>query len=179
MSDTARTLSALLTIFADGQAKGSITPQDMRDLLVSIQTAYGGMEITTAAETTIETAGVAVKMAGATTIVAPYSYFTMPENNRLTYTGTVAKTFSVSGCVSFTAATNNQIICFGSGINGVAGTARSCTKIGTGADMVAVAGPRIVTLNPNDYLEVFVKNETSDANVTAEHLGYFVSSLFG
>lgn len=37
MPDTIRTLSfAVTSLFQDGQAAGSITPQDMRDLLVSI-----------------------------------------------------------------------------------------------------------------------------------------------
>ena len=35
MTDTVRTMDELLTIFADGQADGSITPQDVRDLIVS------------------------------------------------------------------------------------------------------------------------------------------------
>lgn len=35
MVDTVRSLSALLAAFADGQGAGAITPQDMRDLLVS------------------------------------------------------------------------------------------------------------------------------------------------
>ena len=35
MVDTVRTESELQTIFADGQAEGAITPQDVRDLVVS------------------------------------------------------------------------------------------------------------------------------------------------
>lgn len=35
MTDTIRTMDELLTIFADGQADGSITPQDVRDMIVS------------------------------------------------------------------------------------------------------------------------------------------------
>jgi hypothetical protein len=36
VTDTPRTRSELLTIFGDGQAPNSISPQDMRDLVVSM-----------------------------------------------------------------------------------------------------------------------------------------------
>lgn len=39
MADTQRTLAELLTIFADGQGTGAITPQDMRDFVVSLYNA--------------------------------------------------------------------------------------------------------------------------------------------
>ena len=41
MADTLRTASELLTLFADGQASGAITPQDMRDLIVTMQSQHG------------------------------------------------------------------------------------------------------------------------------------------
>jgi hypothetical protein len=41
VTDTPRTRSELLTIFGDGQAPNSITPQDMRDLVVSSVPAGG------------------------------------------------------------------------------------------------------------------------------------------
>lgn len=43
MADTKRTRADLLTaLFQDGQAEGSITPQDIRDLIVSMETINGG-----------------------------------------------------------------------------------------------------------------------------------------
>lgn len=36
MADTVRNLPALLALFADGQAPGSISPQDARDMIVSL-----------------------------------------------------------------------------------------------------------------------------------------------
>lgn len=179
MSDTARSLSALLTIFADGQSKGAITPQDVRDLIVSLQASYGGMEITVPAETTIETAGVPVKMAGTTSFVSPTNNFTMPVSNRLTYTGTVARDFLITANGSFTVAANNQIIALTSGKNGTPSNARSRIKLGTGGDLNEVSGHRIITLEPNDYVEVFAINETSDANITVVNLSYYITSLFG
>lgn len=41
MVDTPRTRAELLTIFADGQAAGSITPQDQRDYVVSVPRGGG------------------------------------------------------------------------------------------------------------------------------------------
>lgn len=46
MPDTARTLTELLsTLFADGQSAGAITPQDMRDLIVSTLKMNGSMVV--------------------------------------------------------------------------------------------------------------------------------------
>lgn len=42
MADTVRTTSELLTIFADGQPPGSITPQDVRDLVVTMEDVDDG-----------------------------------------------------------------------------------------------------------------------------------------
>jgi hypothetical protein len=41
MTDTPMTQSALQALFADGQAAGSITPQDVRDFIVSVATLAG------------------------------------------------------------------------------------------------------------------------------------------
>lgn len=40
MVDTERTEAELLSIFADGQPAGSITPQDMRDFVVTANASY-------------------------------------------------------------------------------------------------------------------------------------------
>ena len=179
MSDTARTPAELLAIFADGQAEGSITPQDMRDLIVSVQGSYGGLEINVADETQILTAGTFVKAAGTTNLIVPSNNFSMTENNRLSYTGTATRNFLVVAGISFTAEADSKTICFSSAINGVVKTPRVCATIGEGDYTSAVAGVRIVTLSENDYLELFVTNETSTDNITVTQMGYFVVSFFG
>lgn len=40
MADTPRPLPDILAIFADGQADASITPQDMRDFVVSVNRLF-------------------------------------------------------------------------------------------------------------------------------------------
>jgi hypothetical protein len=136
------------------------------------------MDVTTPSPTVIVTPGTFVKMAGTTSFIDPNKDFTMPTNNRLTYGGTVAKDFLITANASFVTASNNQIIAFTSGINGAPGTARSRRKVGTGADVGSISGHRIVTLNPGDFVEVFMTNETTATTVTVENLAYFVTSLF-
>tara|TARA_R100000781_G_scaffold370_2_gene577 strand:+ start:226 stop:462 length:237 start_codon:yes stop_codon:yes gene_type:complete len=54
MTDTSRTVSALVTnLFQDGQAAGSITPQDLRDLVETCQVKHGSIYLSTAGSTTI------------------------------------------------------------------------------------------------------------------------------
>jgi hypothetical protein len=52
MVDTVRTVTSLLTtLFQDGQASGSITPQDLRDMIVSLASFIGHVRVVTAAGT--------------------------------------------------------------------------------------------------------------------------------
>lgn len=62
MADTQRTYVELLTqLFQDGQANGSITAQDIRDLIVSV--GAGNQEFNTAVYDEFITAGVAIETA--------------------------------------------------------------------------------------------------------------------
>lgn len=47
MTDTVRTLAQLQSIFADGQAAGSITPQDARDFIITTALAFSAATIVT------------------------------------------------------------------------------------------------------------------------------------
>jgi hypothetical protein len=60
MVDTVRTLSALQTIFADGQAPGSITPQDVRDFVVTVfsQLPFRAVSTTTDTPTVADKNGI-------------------------------------------------------------------------------------------------------------------------
>jgi hypothetical protein len=67
MPDTTRTIAELQTIFADGQAPGSITPQDTRDLIVSIEAFDGALDTRIDdLESTIAESGTAFPAGGTT-----------------------------------------------------------------------------------------------------------------
>jgi len=61
MADTVRTRSALLTLLADNTSR-DISPQDMRDVLVSVHGVYGGLYVQDGS--TLENVTSAAKMTG-------------------------------------------------------------------------------------------------------------------
>jgi len=172
MADTERSLNDLLTnLFQDSQPAGSITPGDARDLIVSLSPPYGGFSITAQAATTISTPGTMVKAAG-TTALTNARNFTMPSDNRLTYTGVPDRHIHIALSVSFTTSGTNEDISIAIAKTGVVLTHSKLTRfLATGMDHGATASHGDVILSTNDYLEIFVTNEDSTSDVTIQQ-GY-------
>jgi len=189
---TRKTIAAL-----DAQANADIpdnttalvSPADVRDMIkdfiASVESPIGGMHINAGdeTETTISTISVFVKAAGTTTAFVKNNLFNMPTSNRLTYIGTINVIVVVSCSISLTTPTNNQIFSIMVAKNGDATSSVSLDTVqslkhGTGVDI----GTHTVTghfeLAPNDFLEFFVANDTSTANVTIEHLNMTVDGKF-
>ena len=170
MADTERTKSAILTLLADNTS-GAISPQDVRDTVVSLIPGYGGMYISSAAATTIAGASTWTKGAGTTTSTG-LSNFTMPADNRLTYTGTPDVHCHIAMSFSVTSAGNNKTYEFGVALNGTINTASIVSrKIATGADVGSSACHTDITLSTNDYIEMWVQNTSDGTNMTYEY-GY-------
>ena len=172
MADTERSLNDLLTnLFQDSQPAGSITPGDARDLIVSLSPPFGGLFFTLAAATTISVQGTMVKAAG-TTALTNARNFTAPGDNRLTYTGVPDRHVHIAMSVSFTTSGSNEDISIAIAKNGVVLTHSKLTRfLATGQDHGATASHGDVVLSTNDFIEVFVTNEDSTADVTIQQ-GY-------
>ena len=172
MVDTNRSQSDLLTnLFQDSQSAGAITPNDVRDLLVSLAPPFGGLSFTLAAATTISVQGTMVKAAG-TTALTNARNFTAPGDNRLTYTGTPDRHVHIAMSVSFTTSGSNEDISIAIAKNGVVLTHSKLTRfLATGQDHGATASHGDVVLSTNDFIEVFVTNEDSTSDVTIQQ-GY-------
>ena len=179
MADTARTITDLLdNLFQDGQAASSITPNDLRDFIVSVQTSVGAFHLSTAIETSIITQGVAVKIAGSTLGFASNVDFTVTDN-RLTYDGTLTKTFLLEASMTFQAASNNQTLGLSFGVNGIVNTTTiQQQRMGATADPFTISLTAHLRLVKDDFLEIFVSNETSTGNVTANFMNVTVVSVF-
>lgn len=170
MADTIRTAATLLaSLFQDGQADGSISAQDHRDFIVSTAQQYGCIYISSSAATTISVAGTYVKAAGTTTLAASSADVDMPTDNRLRYTGAPDKVFLIAAPISSTCAASNQVLAYAIGKNGTPDTSTQIKrKIGTGSDVGAMAVGTVLTLSTNDYVELFVANDTTTGNVTVD-----------
>ena len=181
MADTQKTLAALQTQFADNTT-GAISPQDLRDFLVSANSAYGSCYISTPAETTI-TDGTFTKAAGTTTSVS-LNRFTMPANNRLTYTGTPDCHFH--GVISFSmsiATGTNKVLELGAYIyddSGASGAVLAHSVVSRNAASTAIGTGALhfdATLSTNDYIELHVKNTTDTTNIQVDNAYIFAMSM--
>lgn len=166
MADTERTLAELLAICADNTT-GDISPQDLRDVIISLSLDYGECYLTMPAATAIAQAQTFIKLAGAT-VEGSLADFTMPASNRLQHIGALVHKSRVEACVSLISAANNQEIRIAIAKNGV--VVPSSVQhhfIASGADVSSTNLQCIVELAMNDFVEVWVANWTSASNVTA------------
>lgn len=173
MADTERTLAYLLaSVFQDGQAAGAITPQDIRDLIVSVSPAHAAYYWSTPAATTITTANTFYKVAGTTTSMHGAGGGFTHTDNKLVYTGATEQGFMVHGSFSFACNTNNQTLEFRLAKNGTPVAASSITlTIGTGTDRRVASIAWYGELATTDYLELFVTNQTSSGTTVTVQSG--------
>ena len=184
MADTSRTVTDMASnLFQDSQAAGSITPQDLRDLVETCQTKQGSIYVSTAAATTIAgqanvtptslTNMVAVETAATFTLsTAPTANeFDMNTDGQLRYTGTPTTN------VFFTASVMLEIVTSGVDLELVmavtkggtivtgAKTGGFCPRVTTNSVPMSVSG--FTSMATNDYLNIFVGNVDSTVNVVA------------
>lgn len=126
--------------------------------------------------TPIASTGVAVKIEGTTSPNGINQKFNH-SNNRLTYVGGLTRNFQVSGVASFVTG-NNQVVGLYISKNGtlVSESEMYATTSGSGrAESIAIQ--TIFQLEENDYIEVWIENETSAQDITVEFLNVICKSL--
>jgi hypothetical protein len=184
MTDTSRTVSALVTnLFQDGQAAGSITPQDLRDLVETCQVKQGSIYLSTAGATTIAgqanvtpsslTNMVAVETGGTFTLsTAPTANeFDMNTDGQLRYTGTPTTNvfFTASIMLEIVASAVDKELVFAVTKNGTivtgAKTGGYCPRVHTNSVPMSISG--YASMATNDYLNLWVGNVDSTDNVLA------------
>ncbi len=177
MTDTPRSLSALLALFSDDQGIGAITPQDMRDLIVSFNPPCGGFYITTPIATPIAEAGTFVKALGTTTITM-LNGMTMPISNRLVYTGAPDRSFHISASMSFTSLGANDNVSLAIAKNGSVLDHSELTRfLASGNDQGSTSVHADAVLSTNDYFELFVTNEDDTMNFTMQQAYLFALGI--
>lgn len=179
MSDTQRSAAELAALLADNTS-GAITPQMLRDFLESAHPSHGGLHFTDpGVPTTIAQQSTFVPVANTGDVLNIPHRFDQPVTGRLRYTGRVATHSRImfTGSISSPAA-NNQICRLAIALNGVPQTPSiTRTKLGSAGDTQAIALSLELELNPNDYLEVWISNDSSASNLTVEH-GYLSALCF-
>ncbi len=129
-----------------------------------------------ATATTVSATSTYYKAAGTTTLESISQKFTH-SSNRLTYGGALTRDFRINVTATMTSG-NNQELGVRIAKNGttVSNTTSISTTSGTGkAEGAACQG--VIQLATNDYLEIFVSNETATANVTVTYLSVIAEAV--
>lgn len=127
-----------------------------------------------ATATTITTVNTWTKVLGTTTAFADNESFTH-SNNRLTYTGTATKIFHMGASVNILSSDGADIKwSIGISKNGTHLTgSRSVLNTASNTSYYSAAIQKFTTLATNDYVEIFVQNNTGTQNLTISDLNLF------
>lgn len=126
--------------------------------------------------TVITTAGVAVKIAVATTAGTYRQGFTHDNNNKSTFNRALPRFFKISVNYSCDSGNNNQVVVsiYKNGV--LAGGGNPITTNGTGrAENGSVFN--VLSLAENDYIETFIQNNTGTTNITVSDLDVIIEAL--
>ena len=171
MVDTARSLAALLVLLADNVSE-DISPQDVRDMLVSLHPAHGGIAVTTPVETSITDANW-TPIAGVWDLNAlTDDYFGEAGNGQLQYSGSPpARIATVTGTISPASAVKDREFEFAIAKNG---TVLNDSIIGSWFTVAttprSVTVQALVDMSTNDYVSLMVRGITSTTtNITADY----------
>lgn len=125
----------------------------------------GGFYLDTAVETVITTINTPVKVAG-TTIGLALNERLVATTNRLTYTGLQPTIATLTGSFAVDSG-NNVNLSFYIAKNGVIlPESRSMVRVGSGTDERSGVITSLVDLLPNDYVEIWVENNSGTDNLT-------------
>jgi len=122
--------------------------------------ASGNLYISASATTTFSAANTPTKVLGTTSAISLFRVAS-PASNKLTYTGTKTVRFLVNCTLSLTSTGNNKIYSVYIAKNGaILPESKQSRKTATGADQAPLALSCTVLLSTNDYIEVWVENNT-------------------
>lgn len=129
-----------------------------------------------ATATIVSSSGVFYKVSGTTSSGAYVEKFTL-TNNRATYTGALTGFYKVTAVLSLTSGTNNQIaVRVAKDGTTSAQSQNKTTTNGSGRSENVVCSD-IVQLSTNNYIEIFVSNETVSTNITVQDLNVIIERL--
>ena len=172
MAETPKVLSALLAQLPDNTT-GLISPEDIRDVVVSLFPSRGQLDLTATAATTFALTDTWYKLAGTTALDATLGQdgFSQVANNELRATKAVNQVLLVTANVELLCGSNNKTFGLTFAKNGTAITGIHVSALlansnkGYGFSITALL-PTVA----NDTISVYVRNETDTTSVTATSL---------
>jgi hypothetical protein len=132
-----------------------------------------------ATATVINSAGVYTNMAGTTVLSSLSTGFDMPQNNRLRYTNSTTATMHIACTISYSvAAGSNQELraqVWKNGTNIIGSEIRD--TCGNSSDTESTAIHTSTTMSQNDYIELFITNQSAANNFTISTFNIFALGM--
>jgi len=129
-----------------------------------------------ATATTISATNTPVKASGTTTANTINQKFTHTDN-RLTYVGALIRDFQVTATVSLSSGNNNLIGVYVAKNGTVIPSSEMYSTTSSGGKAESITCQTILELNENDYIEIWVENNTATSDITTEYLNVICKSL--
>lgn len=175
MSQTPKPLSSLLVSLADNTT-GQITPEDIRDMLVSLYPARGQVQLASGGSVTTNfvSSGSYVKVAGTTELDTDVctTCVSMPANGAIQWEKPANQILLANATLEVLPAGNNKRYTFTFAKNGIAvpGLAFTAFFGNLSGNPAGVFLSGLIPIAPNDVLTVVVKNDTDTTAITAQGL---------
>lgn len=177
MADVQRTLATLQGLLADNTSN-DISEQDLRDVLVSAAPNYGHLYITSSAATTVSGSGTYYEAAGTWTLGEARN-FSKQADNRLRHDGVATYKALITAHFTLESGSSSQACRVALAKNGTVlngGDAKVFLgTTGSAAGQGCVVA--IASLATNDYIGLFVRNDTAANNLTLAWGSIVVQSL--
>lgn len=173
MSETPRSLTQLLTALADNTV-GAITPEDIRDVVVSLYPSRGQITLQTPAATTFSGAGVYTSVKGTTILDTAVcsTCITMPANGVIKVAKAQNQIVLANATLEVLPASNNKRYTFTFAKNGTAIPELAFTdyygNLHNNPEGVFLSG--LIPIVANDEISVVVRNDSDTTSITAQVL---------
>ena len=129
-----------------------------------------------ATATVISGSGVPTKVLGTTTPNAINQKFSHSDN-RLTYTGGLIRDFQVSVTTSLTSGNNNVIGVYVAKNGTIIAESEMYGTTSSSGRAESISCQTILEMEENDYIEIWVENNTAAQNITVEYMNVIIKSL--
>ena len=173
MAQTPRQLADLIVALADNTT-GAITPEDIRDLLVSLYPSRGQLILQTPVATTFSGSGVYTPLAGTTVIDTAVcsTCVSMPGNGILQVTKPQTQVILANATLEVLPAGNNKRYTFTFAKNGTALPELAFTAFygNLSGNPAGVFLSGLIPIAANDQISVVVRNDSDTTAITASVL---------
>lgn len=172
MTQTPKVLSALLAQLPDNTT-GDISPEDIRDVVVSLFPSRGQIDLTAGGTTTFALTNTYYKLAGTTALDATLGQdgFSMPANNELRATKAVNQVLLCTANIEVSCGQNNKNYSMTFAKNGAAiDTFHVTERLASSGQPYFYSFTALIPVVQNDTISVYVRNDTDTTSLTTLNL---------